>query len=307
MIALTARLIAALSLARRCSVTPERLKAVPELADSIAAVDVQKQLRKLSGMWLKLPFLISFLFSGRIGRDYGVGFGDRLRLMLAFRRNNRQVKTLSSLAEHLELAATILTIPPSVPGDVVECGCFQGGCTVNLSLACALVGRRLIVCDSFEGLPDPTAHNDAYVAPHHANTDEYHEGQFAASLELVKGNIARCGDLDVCDFIVGFFDQSLSGFDRPVVMAFLDVDLVESLQPCLVALWPNLAGEGRIYVHEAEDLALVSTFFDRPWWSEAIGVEAPGLVGAGSGLPLAALQGSDLGYAQKPGGAATPA
>ena len=285
---------------------PTRLKEGPYAVDTIAAMKAMTLLRKLFSMWLKLPFLASFLFSSRIGRDYGVGFVDRLRLMLAFRRNSSTVTTLSSLAEHLELAASILTIPPGVPGDVVECGCYQGGCTVNLSLACGLVGRRLIVCDSFEGLPDPTAHNEVYSAPHHANTDSYHEGQFAASLELVKGNVARCGNLDVCDFIVGFFDKSLADFDRPVAVAFLDVDLVESLRPCLVAIWPNLEVDGRVYVHEAEDLALVSTFFDRPWWSEAIGADAPGLVGAGSGLPLAALQGSDLGYAQKPKGAGVP-
>ena len=38
-------------------------------------------------------------------------------------------------------------------GVVVECGCFLGGSTANLSLVCEVVGRELIVYDSFEGLP----------------------------------------------------------------------------------------------------------------------------------------------------------
>ena len=42
------------------------------------------------------------------------------------------------------------------PGVVVECGCFMGGSTANLSLVCGIVGRGLIVYDSFEGLPRPT-------------------------------------------------------------------------------------------------------------------------------------------------------
>lgn len=99
--------------------------------------------------------------------------------------------------------------------------------------------------------------------------------------------------------MVGFFDESLRDFDEPVVMAFLDVDLIDSLRPCLAAIWPRLAEGGCVYVHEADDLALVATFFDWDWWEEAIGTDAPGFVGAGTGLPLVALRGLDLGYAEK--------
>ena len=254
-------------------------------------------------MVLKAPFLLAFLTSRRVGRDYDLGLRGKLRLMRAFRRNNRRVQTLSSILEHLELAEALLGIPPRVEGAVVECGCYQGGSTVNLSLVCAIVGRRLIICDSFQGLPELSGHDREHVAPHHGNREAYRQGQFAASIDLVKDNLRRFGNLEACEFRVGFFDQSLRDFDETVVMAFLDVDLVDSLRPCLAAIWPRLADKGRVYVHEADDLTLVSTFFDRAWWKEATGTTAPGLVGAGSGLPLVALRGSDLGYAEKAPGA----
>ena len=63
--------------------------------------------------------------------------------------------SLTSPGQHLVLVNEILGLPRSLRGDVVECGCYCGASTANLSLACALTGRKLIVCDSFEGLPNP--------------------------------------------------------------------------------------------------------------------------------------------------------
>jgi hypothetical protein len=271
-------------------------------AASIAAVtgsrNLLRQVAKGPTMLGKLPAILSFLF-GDAGADYGLGPLARLRLFRGFRRNNKQVETLSSIVEHLELARALLAVPPSVPGDVVECGCYKGGCTVNLSLVCRLVGRRLLVCDSFAGLPPILDQDRGHSTPHHGDTGEYEEGQFAASLEEVQANVSKFGAAEVCDWVVGYFDQSLADFDRPTVMAFLDVDLIDSLLPCLQAIWPRLASEGRVYVHEAEDLTLVGVFFDQGWWMAELGERAPGFVGAGSGLPLVTLHGSDLGYAEK--------
>jgi hypothetical protein len=245
------------------------------------------------------PTLMAFLFDKEVGGAYGVGAREKLNLVRAFRRNAKAIEILSHGYEHLELAAAILRVPPSVEGDVVECGCYVGGSSVNLSLTCALVGRRLIICDSFEGLPEPAEHDREHPAPHVGHTDRYEEGMFAAGLDVVKDNLAKHGDLSVCEFIVGFFEDSLVGFNRPVVMGFLDVDLIDSLKPCLTGLWPNLADGCRLYVHEARSVSLVSIFFDAPWWRENLDADAPGFIGAGSGLPLTAPLGSEIGYAQR--------
>jgi O-methyltransferase len=57
----------------------------------------------------------------------------------------------------MELASAVLQVPRSTPGSVVECGCYVGGSTANLSLVCAATGRKLIIFDSFQGLPEPKA------------------------------------------------------------------------------------------------------------------------------------------------------
>lgn len=258
-----------------------------------------RAVQRLREVVVKLPYLIAFATTREIGESYGVGLFEKLRLIARFYRNTRRVETLSSVVEHLELAAELLRMSPQVEGGVIECGCYVGGSSVNLSLACAMVGRRLVICDSFQGLPAPSDYDKSHPVPHRKDVEEYHEGQFAASLDVVRGNLERYGRIDVCEFKVGFFDESLRGLDLPVAMAFLDVDLIDSLRPCLTAIWPKLSATGHLYVHEAGDLDLVATFFEGDWWERELGEAPPGFIGAGTGLPLMPLVGSELGYAQK--------
>ncbi len=44
-------------------------------------------------------------------------------------------------------------------GDVVECGCYAGGSTAKLSIVAKALGKRVLVFDSFEGLPSVDTHN----------------------------------------------------------------------------------------------------------------------------------------------------
>jgi hypothetical protein len=260
-----------------------------------------RYLTRFYRLLLALPVIIVFLRTKAVGGDYGVGTWQKLELLRRIRRNIRQIETLSDFREHMELAAAILRVPPSVKGDVIECGCYLGGSSVNLSLICGMVGRRLVIFDSFEGLPEPSEYDRSHSAIHVGHTDHYRKGMFAAPLDVVKENLARYGNLDVCDFRVGFFDQTMDRLEGNAVMAFLDVDLIDSLKPCLRGIWPILRDGCRIYVHEARNLPLVAVFFDSAWWRENLGEDAPGFVGSGVGLPLAMATtwGSELGYSQK--------
>ena len=84
-----------------------------------------------------LPATVYFLFSEAPPHPaYGVGWAARLRLAVRMRRTTRRVHTGTSYKAHLAIAVKLLQIPPDVDGVVVECGCFQGGSTANLSLAC---------------------------------------------------------------------------------------------------------------------------------------------------------------------------
>jgi len=248
---------------------------------------------------VSLPFLLAGYFSRAAGWEYGVGFWKKLRIALRMRANRRRVPTASSYIEHLVMATEILKVPKSVAGVVVECGCYKGGSTANLSLICAAAGRRLVVFDSFRGLPEPRPEDTRHTVLGQHEIHRYAEGYWSGSLVEVRKNVARCGELSVCEFRPGYFEETLRSFTVPVIFAFEDADLRESVKTCIQYLWPLLEDNCRMYTHEAQHQEVVQLFFDPAIWD---GQKPPGLVGAGTGLGLIPNVGgfrSGIGYAVK--------
>lgn len=205
--------------------------------------------------------------------------------------------------EMLFLANNILA--SKIPGCVVECGCFRGGSTSIISAACKKAGRKLYVFDSFCGLPTP-GNSDA---DHHILADpeihRYAKGFLSASLETVKANVARFGALEVCSFQPGYFEDTLPLFKETVAAVFCDADLVESIKTCLRYLWPLMPNGATFFTHEAHHLEVAKLFYDDRWWNETLQQDAPGLIGAGSGLGVGfrknrqRFHGSALGFVVK--------
>jgi O-methyltransferase len=241
-----------------------------------------------------------FLLDERIGHEYGITREQKIDLVLQFVENVRHIECASAWEEHLEMAAYLLKLPPSVKGAIVECGCYKGASTVNLSLVCSLIDRKLIVCDSFRGLPEPEQNDVFHEAPYTDYRVCYEKGMYSSGLEEVSENVRKFGCIQSCSFVEGYFEQTLPRLDiPPLVMVFLDVDLKSSLRTCLKYLWPKLVPDAKLYSHEAQDLDFVSLFFDREWWSSMFGQPAPGFIGAGTGLPLRGRIGSGIGYVTK--------
>ena len=160
----------------------------------------KRTFRQRFNRWVKrgwpsitLPLTVWFLFHNRnIHPAYNATWWRLYTLARRLRKNGKQIRSGSSYRAHLAMAAKLLETPPDVDGVVVECGCFKGGSTANLSIVCDFVGRDLIVYDSFEGLPEEDA-TDRYAA-------SSSQGHFRGELEVVKGNIERYGVLARCTF-----------------------------------------------------------------------------------------------------------
>ena len=167
-------------------------------------------------------------------------------------------------------------------GVVVECGCYKGASSAALSLVCAIVKRRLVVCDLFEGLPDDDA--PVHFSLHNRQYGHYKRGMFTGALDEVKANIKAHGDIDVCSFIKGYFNELLKALRDPIVFAFLDVDLESSTRDALKYIWPLLIDGGAVFTDDAGDLDCVRPFFDDGWWHEQFGLKSPGFIGSGCGL-----------------------
>jgi len=228
---------------------------------------------------VQVPISIAFILaSRRIHPAYRMTAARKLALGARMFWNARRIPTASSPKAHLAMALKILETPPEVAGDVVECGSWKGGSAANLSLVCRIAGRRLVVFDSFQGLPAGVEGDRE--APH------YSPGDFRGSLDEVRENLRRHGCLEVCELVPGWFEETLPAYRGQVLLAHLDVDLEASLETCVRELWPKLLDCGHVFIDEYFELDYCALFWSERWWREHFDRPPPGLIGAGTGLPL---------------------
>ncbi len=257
---------------------------------------MKRELKRLKGrvakgyrlglLVLSLPIILGEYFRPQTGRQYGVGTGDKLLLAGRMLRNNLRIPTGSSFVEHLVIATKILSFPADREGCLVECGAYKGGSTANLSLVAGLCGRELVVFDSFEGMPEPDETDREHLLIGSEQIHLYDGDSWGGTLQEVRENIRRYGELDACRFEVGYFEETMPSFEQPVVLAFLDVGLRSSAETAVGELW-GLLGEGSyLFTHEAKHMEIATLFFEPDWWADTLDEQPPGLVGAGSGLGL---------------------
>lgn len=239
------------------------------------------RIRSLSDLYhfLSIPLVATYVLDKRyIHPDHRLSWWRRLSLVTRMWRATRRIQTGTSYKAHVAIAAKLLGIPRSVPGVVVECGCWKGGSTVNLSLACRVAGRSLIVYDSFEGLPEVTE-GDRYAKPGA-------QGLFAGSLDLVRSNVEKHGAPEVTEYRKGWFDETLPGHTEPVVLVCADVDFQSSLHDVVVNLWPHLYEQGYFFIDEFMFLDYCGLFWSESFWKKHFDCGPPGLMGSGTGIGL---------------------
>jgi hypothetical protein len=228
---------------------------------------------------ITIPVSLAFLLhSTRIHPAYRLSWWKRIVFGLRVVRNKHRIPTGTSYKTALVMALKLFELPPEVLGVVVECGTWKGGTAASLSLACRIVGRKLVICDSFQGLPAGD--------PLDREAGGYQTGDYCGTYDEVRANIARYGDIGCCEFVRGWFQDTLPNFDRQIVMAFFDVDLEASLETCVRNLWPCLDNEGYVFIDEYVGTDYCALFYSERYWSEQFARTPPGLIGAGSGLAL---------------------
>lgn len=243
---------------------------------------------------------LSFVMNGA-GAPYGIGPLRRLRMVLQVKRNAQRITSASNWRQHILMVEDILKLPQHLKGDAVECGCFNGSATTSLSLACAATGRRLFVCDSFEGLPDPEDYERTEAPAGFPNQWTYEAGQLASEggLNGVRDRVAQYGDVSCCTFVKGFFSDTLDDLDtESIAFVFADADLRSSTEDCVRSLWPKMSEGSKFFCHEPFSTHVVSLFYDSAWWKEHLDSYPPGFFGSGAGI-IEVLKPSGLGFALK--------
>jgi O-methyltransferase len=137
-----------------------------------------------------------------------------------------------------------------VPGDLIETGVWRGGMTIFMRavlMAHHVTDRKVWAADSFAGLPSVNRQHDTF---------DWHRGDMAVSLEIVKNNFARYGMLDEqVVFLKGFFGETLPTAPiRQLSILRVDADLYESTMDALRNLYSALSVGGYAIFDDYQNL-----------------------------------------------------
>jgi hypothetical protein len=227
------------------------------------------------------------------GKDYRITQMEKANFVKSIIKNHIKIRPLSYIEHHLLLIEEIFRIPRSLKGDVIECGCFNGGSTVTLSLACEMTHRRLFVCDSFEGLPEVKEEEKYEIYPTQSDTIYiWQKGDFSSNGGIygVQETVKKYGVIEVCQFVKGYFENTLKDIEtESIVLVFEDADLKSSVACCLKYLWPKLQQGSKFISHEPWSINVVSLFYDEKWWQEQLHTHPPGFWGSGYGIRPAGI------------------
>ncbi len=213
-----------------------------------------------------------------LSNEFALPFSERLKLLSQFYTISANVDCPHSQEEILSVVTAILAISDSITGCLVEAGCYKGGSTAKLSLAAKIASRKLLVFDSFQGIPEThEPHSkDIYGGP-----ASFKRGDYLGALDEVKTNLSSYGSLDSCELIAGWFEETMPNFREPIAVVFLDVDLASSTRTCLKYLYPLLTPGGVLYSHDGHLPLVIDVFNDDEFWASEVGCRKPHIEGLG--------------------------
>ena len=137
----------------------------------------------------------------------------------------------------------------SVPGDIVECGVYNGGSAAIMASLCekSPISRNVWLFDSFEGLPKPSD-KDGEEAP-------AYEGWCHGDLSKVKKVLWKLRIPESRVHIVkGWFQDTFpSAQIRDIAILHIDADWYESVKLCLEKFYDSVQPGGYIILDDYGD------------------------------------------------------
>lgn len=142
-------------------------------------------------------------------------------------------------------------IGESIPGDIIETGVWRGGACIMARAVLKVYGvtdRKIILADSFEGLPPP----DGKTYPADAGATWHKMSPLAVSLEQVQENFKKFDFLDdQVVFLKGWFKDTMPLVEsKKIAVLRLDGDMYESTITVLDALYDKVTVGGWVIVDD---------------------------------------------------------
>jgi O-methyltransferase len=135
-----------------------------------------------------------------------------------------------------ELSAEVVS--KNIPGAFVECGVWRGGASIY-ARACLPEDRKVILCDSFQGLP-PDAAEPEYVTFDHLKV----------SVDEVKSNFRKYDQEKNLEFVKGYFCDTLKNLKTPIAILRADGDMYSSTMDILENLYFQVSPGGYVIIDD---------------------------------------------------------
>lgn len=214
-------------------------------------------------LWARYPLALSM--------------GQRFDLVRRFVRITNDARTYHTQAEMLQVVDHIFRRAKRPDLTILEAGCGKGGSTAKLSLAVRHAGGRLLVFDSFKGIPaNDERHTNLYGKP-----VRFREGAFRGRLREVQRLVERLGAPEVCSWHKGWFTDTMATLTVPLDVVLLDVDLEASTRTCLRHLVPRLRSGGVLLTQDGHLRAIAELLGNGSFWRNEVGVGPPQISGLG--------------------------
>jgi len=213
-------------------------------------------------------------------------FDEQKQWLKRLKTIDRHVTCAHNPSHVLRFLLAVLKLPPGMEGCIVEAGAYKGGGTSKISILAKHAKRKLFVFDSFCGLPDNNEPHEKSTLGHSIE-GWFQGGSFNGSLAEVKSNVENYGAIEVCEFIQGWFEDTMPKFKEPIALAYLDVDLASSTRTCLKHLFPLLQPGGAIFSQDGDFPLVIDVFRNESFWKTEVGCnQMPIIEGLGEKITI---------------------
>lgn len=151
---------------------------------------------------------------------------------------------------HLSIVLDALEATATVPGDIVECGVYQGFSLATLGLKIKEMGlkKKLWGLDSFKGFPAPAPEDLIDNRLPETSAPDYFSD---TSEEKVESLVQRFELEHHVSLVAGYFEQTCPSLPtKSISVLWLDCDLYPSYKTCLQYLYPKVSPFGWILFDE---------------------------------------------------------
>lgn len=231
-----------------------------------------------------LPNFIVTLLRGRrpawdfvLTQSLNIDLAAKLRILKQFEAVNQHVGAEHAEPEIFEVVNGLIRLNNAgIDGVVVECGTFKGASTCKLSIVARHLGRRVFAFDSFQGLPETAVYSGNW-----GRGVTFDKGGYAADYSVFLQSLRNYGEAEVTTVVKGWFQDTLPGFDEPIALLLLDVDLLSSTKTCLHYLWPKLVAGAFMFSHDGHVGEIEQLFRNARYWTAEFGENPPEFIGLG--------------------------